>query len=132
MGNKEAYFFGKTVQYPFEQAVTRVKEVLQEQGFGILTEIDVQEKFREKLGVSFRPYRILGACNPSMAHRALESEINLGVLLPCNVVVYVGDDDRTQVVAMDPVGAMSMVGNPAMETVAKEVKGLLAKALDNL
>ncbi|BCR03470.1 hypothetical protein DESUT3_05390 [Desulfuromonas versatilis] len=132
MAIQGSYFFGKTVPYPFDQTVARVKEALQEQGFGILTEIDVQDKLREKLGVSFRPYRILGACNPAMAHRALQAEINLGVLLPCNVVVYVGDDDRTQVVAMDPVGAMGMVGNPAMETLARQVKELLARALDNL
>ena len=127
-----AYCFGKRVELPFDLAVARVKEALGEQGFGILSEIDVQEKFREKLGVPFRPYRILGACQPKLAHQALSTELNLGVLLPCNVVVYVGDDDRTRVMAMDPVGAMGMVDNPALRVIAGEVKALLGKALERL
>ncbi|WP_305042272.1 DUF302 domain-containing protein, partial [Geoalkalibacter sp.] len=109
MERETPYSFGRTVDLSFEEAVARVKEALGRQGFGILTEIDVTEKFKEKLGLDFRPYRILGACNPAMAHRALGVEIDLGVMLPCNVVVYTDDEGRTRVMAMDPEKAMRVV-----------------------
>ncbi len=132
MGNHSAYCFGKTLDLSFDEVVLKVRAALQGQGFGILTEIDVQAKFREKLGVDFRPYLILGACNPQMAHRALCCEIDLGVLLPCNVVIYLDDDGRVAVMAMDPAGAMSVIGNPALQVIAGEVRGLLVKALESL
>ena len=116
----------------YEETVARTREALAAQGFGILTEIDVRAKLKEKLGVDFRPYIILGACNPQMAHRALGVEINLGVLLPCNVIVFADDDGRTVVRAMDPVGAMEAVGNPAVAPVAQEVKNRLSRALESL
>ncbi len=132
MGNHSAYCFGKTIELGFEEVVPKVRAALQGQGFGILTEIDVQGKFREKLGVDFRPYLILGACNPQMAHRALSCEIDLGVMLPCNIVVYVNDVGHTAVMAMDPAGAMSVVANPALQVIAGEVRGLLVQALQSL
>lgn len=129
MERENSYSFGRTVPLGFDEAVQKVRETLGQQGFGILTEIDVSAKFKEKLGVDYRPYRILGACNPAMAHRALGAEIDLGVLLPCNVVVYVDDGGRTTVMAMDPQKAMQVVGNPAMGEIAGEVRRLLARAL---
>lgn len=132
MEKKKNYCFGKTVALPFAQAVERVRQVLAAQGFGIMAEIDVQAKLREKLDVEFRPYLILGACNPRLAYQALSSEIDLGTLLPCNVVVYVDDEQRTVVMAMDPVGAMQAVVNPTLESLAGEVRTLLDKALAEL
>ena len=132
MEREKPYCFGKVVELPFEQAVDRVRQALAARGFGILTEIDVQAKFKEKLGAEFRPYLILGACNPRLAHRALSHEIDLGTLLPCNVVVYREEEGRTVVMAMDPVGAMQAVANPALEPLAGEVRDLLRQALAEL
>ncbi len=132
--NKETDFsFGKSVALSFPEAVDRIKSVLGEQGFGILSEIDVAAKFKEKLGIDYRPYLILGACNPKLAHQALGIEIDLGVLLPCNVIVYVDEAGQTILVAMDPAKAMRVVGNPALDEVAKEVRrrlGLAFQAVD--
>ncbi|MBE0596394.1 MAG: DUF302 domain-containing protein [Desulfuromonadales bacterium] len=124
-----AYGFGRTVAAPFAATVGKVREALQAQGFGILSEIDVAAKLKEKLGVDFPPYLILGACNPRLAHQALQAEINLGLLLPCNVVVYREEPERTVVMAMDPEAALGLVGNPAVAAIATQVKGLLEKAL---
>ncbi len=132
MTRKTPYSFGKTVPFEFTAAVEKVRRALAEQGFGILTEIDVAAKFQEKLGVDYSPYLILGACNPKMAHRALGIEADLGVMLPCNVIVFVDGQGDTNVMAMDPVRTMKMVGNPAIEEVAQEVNTLLAAALDKL
>lgn len=132
MERQTPYSFGRTVDLGFEQAVAKIKDVLGRQGFGILTEIDVTAKFKEKLGIAFRPYRILGACNPTMAHRALGVEIDLGVMLPCNVVVYVDDEGLTRVMAMDPEKTMGVVGNPQLLENAAEVRRLLAAALAEL
>jgi uncharacterized protein (DUF302 family) len=132
MNRTTPYSFGRIVNLAHADAVDMVKQVLAAQGFGILSEIDVAAKLKENLGVDFPPYRILGACNPNMAHRALGIEIDLGVLLPCNVVVFVGADGQTNVMAMDPSQAMQMVGNPAIAEVASEVRSLLAAALEDL
>ncbi len=126
------YYFGKTVKQPFEALLEAARSALQAQGFGILTEIDIRNKIKEKLGEEFRPYVILGACNPSLAHKALSAELPLGVLLPCNVVVYQQSPAECVVLAMDPVGAMQVVQNPEVTTVAAEVKARLSKALDSL
>lgn len=123
------YGFGKTVAAPFAATVTKVREALQAQGFGILCEIDVAAKLKEKLGTDFRPYLILGACNPRLAHQALQAEINLGLLLPCNVVVYAEGGERTAVMAMDPEAALGVVGNPAVAEIAGQVRELLTKAV---
>lgn len=132
MHRKTPYSFGRTVFSSHHETVEKVIKALRDQGFGILTEIDVSAKFKEKLGIDFPPYRILGACNPKLAHSALEVETDLGVMLPCNVVVYVSKDGKTHVMAMDPAQAMKVVGNPAVEEVAGEVRRRLAKALDAL
>jgi len=123
------YAFGRTVDVPYAEAELRVRAELQKEGFGVLTEIDVRQKFQEKLGKEFRNYVILGACNPAMAYEAFGRELNIGTLLPCNVTVYDGDDGRTVVMVMDPVAALSMVGNPEMAEMAKIVKEKMERVL---
>ena len=125
---KLAYGFGVHVNLPYTDAVERTKAALKDQGFGVLTEIDVKATMKQKLDVDFRPYVILGACNPPLAHRALSAELDLGLLLPCNVVVY-EDEAGSVVEVMDPVAAMGVVGNPALEPIANEAKARLEKAL---
>lgn len=125
------YGFGRKVSLPFAEAVERTRAALKEQGFGVLTEIDVKETMRQKLGVDFRPYVILGACNPPLAHRAFEAELDIGLLLPCNVVVYEVEGGSV-VAALDPEAALGIVRNPALEPVAREAKERLEKALASL
>jgi uncharacterized protein (DUF302 family) len=124
------YGFGKTVNLPYEQAVERTRAALAAQGFGVLTEIDVRETLKKKLDVEFRPYVILGACNPPLAHRALSAELDIGLLLPCNVIVYQGDDSNASVVeVMDPVAALALTGRSDIADLATEVRGRLEKVL---
>lgn len=124
------YGFSTMVRMPHEEAVRRTKEALAAEGFGVLTEIDVRATLAKKLGVEFRPYVILGACNPPLAHQALSAELDLGLLLPCNVIVYAGDEPGTSVVAaMDPVEALSLTRNDAIVPVAHEVRQRLERAL---
>jgi uncharacterized protein (DUF302 family) len=128
-----AYGFGTTIALPYDQAVARVREELANEGFGVLTEIDVAATFQKKLGVEFRPYVILGACNPPLAHRALTAERDIGLLLPCNVIVYEGDVPGTSVVAaMDPERALAMAEVNTIADVAKEVRAKLVRALDRV
>ena len=127
------YGFGVIVNAPYERAIERVRAALKDQGFGVLTEIDVKQTMKAKLDVEFRPYVILGACNPPLAHRALSSDLGIGLLLPCNVVVYDNLDGTTTVEAMDPKGALGLVGdNPAIAEVASEARDRLHQALDAL
>ena len=127
------YGIGLTVDLPFEKAVERAREELAKEGFGILTEIDVKATLKKKLDVEFRPYVILGACNPPMAHQALQAEIDIGLLLPCNVVVYQADEPGKSVVAaMDPEEALKLTGNPGIESVARDVRIKLESALGRL
>lgn len=121
MDLKTPYAFGRTVDMTYAEAEQKVREELAKEGFGVLTEIDVKKKFAEKLQKDFRDYIILGACNPPLAYEALNREVDLGTLLPCNVVVYVRDDGKTAVMVMDPVAALSMIGNPEMVEFAKKV-----------
>lgn len=123
------YSFGRTVETPFAETSAKVREELAKEGFGVLTEIDVRKKFAEKLQKDFRNYLILGACNPSMAYEALNREINLGTLLPCNVIVYARDDGRTAVAVMDPVAALSMVGNAEIAGIAEKVAEKMKRVL---
>ena len=124
------YGISTTVPVPFDQALTRTREALGSEGFGILTEIDVRATLRKKLDVEFRPYIILGACNPPLAHRALQAELDIGLLLPCNVVVYSTDDPaRTVVAALDPVEALSLSGNEAVQPIAEEVRSRLQRVV---
>lgn len=113
----------------FEDAVARVREALATEGFGVLTEIDVQATLEKKLGVHTRPYLILGACNPKLAHQALQAEPVIGVLLPCNVVVAADDDGGVVVSAVDPVAMFEIVGRPEIEPVAKDVRERLERVL---
>jgi uncharacterized protein (DUF302 family) len=124
------YGFGKTVGLPYEQAVDRTRAALAEQGFGVLTEINVRETLKKKLDVDFRPYVILGACNPPLAHRALSAELDIGLLLPCNVIVYQGDSSETSVVeVMDPVEALALTGRGDIRDLALEVRARLEGVL---
>ena len=126
-----AYGLGVTVPLPYEKAVEKTRAALAAEGFGILTEIDVRATMKKKLDVEFRPYVILGACNPPLAHRALTAERDVGLLLPCNVIVYAGDAPGTSVVAvMDPDAAMQMTGNAALAPVATEARARLVRALE--
>jgi uncharacterized protein (DUF302 family) len=125
------YGMGTVVPLDYGRAVERVKAELAREGFGILSEIDVAATLRNKLGVEFKPYVILGACNPPLAHRALTAERDIGLLLPCNVVVYADDEpDHSVVAAMDPVEALGITGNEELRPIAVEVKTRLARALD--
>ena len=125
-------YFAKTVALPFDEAVDRVKAELKKDGFGVLTEIDVKKILNEKLGVDFRKYQILGACNPLFAHEALLAEDKIGTMLPCNVIVQEHADGRVEVAAIDPVASMQAVGNPALEPVGAEVRAKLKHVIDCL
>jgi uncharacterized protein (DUF302 family) len=125
------YGLGITVPMDYPHAVARTKEALAAEGFGVLSEIDVAATMKKKLDVEFRPYVILGACNPPLAHRALMAERDIGLLLPCNVVVYADDvPGRSVVAAMDPVEALSLTGNADIAPLAAEVKARLSRALE--
>lgn len=126
-----AYGFGAILDLPFDQAVERVKEALKGEGFGVLTEIDVQRTLREKLGQEMERYLILGACNPPLAHQALDREREIGLLLPCNVVVR-EVEGGTWVGIADPQAMLSVSGNPALDDLAAEAKARLQRALDSL
>lgn len=127
------YGISTTLKLPYDQAVAKTTEALKAEGFGVLTEIDVKATMKKKLDADFRRYVILGACNPPLAHQALSSELELGLLLPCNVIVYENDEGGSVVSAMDPqVVIGSVVKNPAMETVAREVTARLHRVIDSL
>ena len=126
------YTIARTIDSPFDEAVERVTAALATEGFGVLTTIDVRETLRNKLDVDFRPYTILGACNPGMAHRALQIEPDIGAMLPCNVVVQDKGQGTTQVAAVDPVASMAAVENEALLGVAAEVRERLARVIQAL
>ena len=117
---------------PYEQAIEAVVEALKAEGFGVLTEIDMKATLKKKLDVDFRKYVILGACNPALAHHALSTELEIGLLLPCNVIVYVNEDEKTVVAAVDPVAAMGSVNNPNLGAVATEVQEKLKAVIDSM
>ncbi|HBH61118.1 MAG TPA: hypothetical protein DDX85_05120 [Nitrospiraceae bacterium] len=125
------YYFSKKLNIPFNEALIRVTDELKKEGFGILTEIDVQAAMKKKLNVDFRKYQILGACNPPFAHKALEAEDKIGTMLPCNVIVQ-ETEGGVEVAAIDPVASMQAVENPALEGIASEVQRLLKKVIDSL
>ena len=130
---KLGYGFKKTVPLPVEEADQRVREELQKEGFGILTEIDVRATLKMKLDVDFRPYKILGACSPPLAHRALTAELDIGLLLPCNVVVYEGDSEGTSVVAViNPRVQLGITGRDDINPLADEVGTRIRRVLDAL
>lgn len=123
------YHITRTVSGSFDDVVARAREALKDEGFGVLTEIDVKKTLKAKIDVDFRPYLILGACNPGLAHRALSAEDKIGVLLPCNVVVQDKGADGIEVSAMDPAAAMSMIDSAEVSDVATTVRDKLAKVL---
>lgn len=126
------YVFGRTVHARFEDAVTRVTEALAKEGFGVLTEIDVAATLKKKIGVDMPPYKILGACNPHFAHRAIGAEPPIGALLPCNVVVREDAAGATRVEFMDPIAVMDLVGKSEVRTIAAEVRARLERVMNTL
>lgn len=127
-----SYHLSKAIQRPFDDAIATVTQALKNEGFGILTEIDVQETLKKKINVDFKGYRILGACNPSLAYEALKLEEKIGTMLPCNVVVQEQADGKVEVSAIDPVASMGTVGNPALTIIAEQVQRKLRTMLENL
>ena len=128
-----SYGFGTTVALPYEGAIERTREALASEGFGVLTEIDVKATLKKKLDVDFRPYIILGACNPPLAYKALNAELEIGLLLPCNVVVHAGEREGESVVSiMDPEAALSLAGKPDIAPLAAEVKARLQRVLEKV
>ena len=124
-----SYAFGKRFDVSFGEVEQKVRMELAKEGFGVLTEINIQDKFKEKLGRDFREYVILGACNPPLAWEAFAKEINIGTLLPCNVVVYRDDDDKTVVMVMDPVAALGVIGNAELTEIAAQVRTRMERVL---
>ena len=127
-----SYGFSKKVDVSFEEAIKNVTEALKEKGFGILTEIDVKETFKNKLDVDFKPYKILGACNPSFAYKSLQQEEQIGLMLPCNIIVYINDNDETIVAAVDPIASMKAVENEELGEIAKTVQEMLESVIQHL
>lgn len=127
-----SYYFSKTLQIPFDEAITRVTGELKKEGFGILTEIDVKATLKKKLDVDFKKYRILGACNPTFAYKALQAEDKIGLMLPCNVIVQENADLSVEVAAIDPIASMQAVENTALGDVANQVQAKLKNVIDNL
>ncbi len=130
-GAGTGYGYGRIVDLPFDAAVQRARDSLKSQGFGVLCEIDIKEKLKEKLGVDFANYVILGACNPPLAYQALQQEMDLGLLLPCNVVVY-EKGGKSYVAAIDAARMLSIVGNVALEATAGQVNEKLRRVIDDL
>lgn len=127
-----AYYFSKTLDLPFDKAIERVTALLQSRGFGVLTEIDVKATMKKKLDLDFRNYRILGACNPPFAYKALQAEDKIGTMLPCNVIVQEIAGGKVEVAAIDPVASMQAVKNPSLEDVASQVRKMLKEVVESL
>jgi len=127
-----SYYFTKIIDASFDEAIDMVTKELKDEGFGILTEIDVKETFKKKLDIDFRKYRILGACNPKMAHQAISAESKIGTMLPCNVIVQETADGKIEISAVDPVASMSAVENESLGGIAQEVRSKLKAVIDRL
>lgn len=126
------YAFTKVVDLPFEQAIEKVTEELKNEGFGVLTEIDVKATLKKKLDVDFKPYQILGACNPPFAYKALQNEEQIGLMLPCNVIVYVNESNQTVVAAIDPIASMQAIKNHKLGEVAQTIQDKLKTVIKNV
>jgi uncharacterized protein (DUF302 family) len=127
-----SYYFNKTLQTTFDDALSRVSEELKKEGFGVLTEIDVKETLKKKLNVDFRKYRILGACNPQFAFKALSAEDKIGTMLPCNVIVQEIPGVGVEIAAIDPIASMQAVKNPKLEEIAGQVRDKLRNVIEKL
>lgn len=127
-----SYYMATRVDAPFEEAIARTEAALKAEGFGIISRIDVKETLKTKIGVDFRPYTILGACNPALAHEALQLEDKVGTMLPCNVIVQALEGGGSEVAAVDPVASMQAIGNPALRQAAGEVKSRLGRVIEAL
>ena len=127
-----SYYFAKTLTLGFEEAVRRTIQALKTEGFGIITEIDVKDTLKKKINVDFRNYRILGACDPTLAHEALQLDDKVGTMLPCNVVVQDVGGGKTEVAAIDPVASMQAIENPKLKDAAGKVQAKLCKVIENL
>lgn len=127
-----SYYFAKTLAIGFEDAVHRTRNALKQEDFGIISEIDVKDTFKKKINLDFRNYRILGACNPTLAHEALQVEDKVGTMLPCNVVVQDVGGGRIEVAAIDPVASMQAIDNPRLKQAAERVQAKLKKVIENL
>jgi uncharacterized protein (DUF302 family) len=126
------YYFSKTIAKSFDESVSLITDALKTEGFGIITEIRMHDKLKEKLDVDFKKYTILGACNPSFAHKALLMDDKIGTMLPCNVLVIEQGKDRIEIVAIDPVASMLAVGNPALTEVAQKVSETLKNIVESI
>ena len=124
-----SYYLGKILPIAFDEAITRTMDALKKEGFGILTDIDVRETLKKKIGVEFPRYRILGACNPALAYEALKLESKVGTMLPCNVVVRDAGDGQTEVAAIDPVASMQAIDNPELKRAAEQVRAKLERVV---
>ena len=126
------YYISKKIDATFEQAIDRVKESLEIEGFGVLSEINIHDKLKEKLNVNFRRYTILGACNPNYAYKALQSEDKIGTMLPCNVIIQELSKNSVEVAAIDPIASMMAIDNPLLAPIAKEIKAKLERVISSL
>ena len=126
------YYFSKTINAAFDEAVQRTTDLLKTEGFGIISEINIHEKLKEKLDVDFKKYRILGACNPGYAYKALQMEDKIGTMLPCNVVVIDQGNGMTEVSAVNPVASMMAIQNNELGTIALEITGKLKRVIESL
>ena len=126
-----SYYIATTLEEPFETAISLTEEALKKEGFGIVSRIDIQDALKTKIGVEFRPYVILGACNPALAHEALKLEDKVGTMLPCNVVVQ-DREGATEIAAIDPVASMQAIQNPGLQQAAQEVRGRLQRVIHSL
>jgi len=129
METVKAYAFQEVLDATFEEALNKVTEALKSEGFGILTEIDVKAVLKKKLDQDFRKYLILGACNPPFAYKALQADLNVGLLLPCNVILYETDDRKTRIAAINPVSALQVINNDKLKSIAEQVSEKLAKVI---
>jgi len=127
-----SYYFSKTLNISFDEAISKVTDALKKEGFGILTDIDVKEALKKKLNVDFKQYRILGACNPPFAYQALQAEDKIGTMLPCNVIVQEHAEGNVEVAAVDPVASMMAIENPKLRDIAEQVRMKLKKVIDSL
>jgi len=127
-----SYYFNKVVNMSFDEAIIKVTEELKKEGFGVLTQINVKEALKKKINVDFRKYKILGACNPQYAHKALQAEDKIGTMLPCNVVVQERDDGKVEIAAVDPVASMQSVQNESLGEIATMVQSKLKQVIENM